>query len=141
LKADSKYFLYALVLVFFVIVAFSYLTVNILELFELGFAISFGIFVSAVAVSMFLLWKFAKTVEDVGFKKRIKVSEIKEGDVPTDFKVWEGITKEQIKELKKSKKKYVWIKEGVRFAPAFTFALIFTLFFGEGFLWLLGLMG
>jgi prepilin signal peptidase PulO-like enzyme (type II secretory pathway) len=80
---------------------------------------------------MFLLWKFVKVVEEVGFKKKIPVSQVRIGDVPLDFKVWEGVTEKDLAKIKKSGKKYIWIKEGVRFAPAFPLALLFTIFYGD----------
>jgi Flp pilus assembly protein protease CpaA len=83
------------------------------------------------SLALFLLWIFTKTVEDVAFKKRIPVSKLKVGDVLLESKVWEGITEKELKKIKASRKKFVWIKEGVRFAPTFPLALIFTLFFGD----------
>ena len=74
-------------------------------------------------------------MEEIGFKKRIPISELKVGDVPVDYKVWEGITEKELKKIKRSGRKYIWIKEGVRFAPAFPLALLFTLFFGDAIIW------
>lgn len=85
------------------------------------------------SVGLFLLWIFVKTVENVAFKRRIPVSKLKVGDVLLENKVWEGITKKELNKIKKSGKKFVWIKEGVRFAPTFPLALILTLFYGDVF--------
>jgi Flp pilus assembly protein protease CpaA len=82
-------------------------------------------------IGLFVVWRFAKAVEDVGFKKKIPVSKLKIGDVLIDSKLWEGITERQLKKVKKSGKRFVWIKEGVRFAPAFPLALLFTLLYGD----------
>lgn len=49
----------------------------------------------------------------------------------------EGITEKQLREIKKSGKRFIVIKEGVRFGPAFPLALLFTLFYGDGILFLL----
>ena len=84
-----------------------------------------------LCTGLFLLWKFVKVVEEVGFKKKIPISQLKIGDVPLDFKVWEGVTEKDLTKIKKSGKKYIWIKEGVRFAPAFPLALLFTIFYGD----------
>jgi len=81
---------------------------------------------------LFFVWRFSKTVEEVAFKKKIPVSMLREGDVLLESKVWEGLTKEQVKKIKKSGVKHVWIKEGVRFGLAFPLALLFTLFVGDG---------
>jgi prepilin signal peptidase PulO-like enzyme (type II secretory pathway) len=88
-----------------------------------------------ISSGFFLLWKFVKTVENVGFKRKIPMPQLKVGDVPLDYKIWEGITEKELKKIKGSGKKYVWIKEGVRFAPAFPLALIFTILVGDGIIW------
>jgi hypothetical protein len=41
-----------------------------------------------------------------------------------------GLTKDQVSKIKKMKK-YVLIKEGVRYGIVFPLALLFTLFFGD----------
>jgi len=84
-----------------------------------------------VFFSLIFLWKFVKVVEDVGFKKRIRVSELKVGDVLLQSKRWDGITKDELMKIKKSGKKFVTIKTGVRFGPVFSLALLFTLFYGD----------
>jgi len=93
--------------------------------------------IGIASAGLYILWKFVKAVENVGFKKRIPVSKLKVGDVPDYYKIWEGITEKDLLKIKKSGKKYIWIKEGVRFAPAFPIALIFTLLFGDGILFLM----
>ena len=98
---------------------------------------TFTIFVVTIGLAsagLYILWKFVKAVENVGFKKKIPVSKLRVGDVPDYYKIWEGVTEKEIRKIKKSGKKYIWIKEGVRFAPAFPIALIFTLAFGDGIL-------
>ena len=65
--------------------------------------------------------------------------ELKEGDVPDGSKLWEGLTKEQVKEIKKSGKKYVVIKDGVRFAPVFTLALLAAILLGDIVFWVVRL--
>ena len=97
----------------------------------------FGFFVILGTFGFFLFWKFAKTVENVGFKKKISVSKLREGDVLESSRIWEGITKEQLRKIKNSGKKYVKIKDGVRFAPSFSLALIFTYFQGDAIFWLI----
>lgn len=87
-----------------------------------------------LTISLFFVWKFVKAVENVGFKKRISVRELKVGDVLLESKVWEGITEKELRKLKRSGKRYVIIKEGVRFAPAFPIALLITVLFGDALL-------
>lgn len=119
---------------------FSIINYSILTL--LAYPINYlSIFQNAIipvvaAIALYSIWRFAKAVEDVGFKRKIPISKLKVGDVLIDSRVWEGITEKQWKIIKKSGKRFVWIKEGVRFAPAFPLALAFTLIYGD-FLFLL----
>lgn len=107
------------------------------DLFPLIDMIFFGVTIVLASIGIFLLWKFVKVVENVGFKKKIPLSKLRVGDVPLDYKIWEGITEKELKNIKKSRKRYIWIKEGVRFAPAFPLALAFTILVGDGILWLI----
>ncbi|MEM5879388.1 MAG: prepilin peptidase [Candidatus Aenigmatarchaeota archaeon] len=93
-----------------------------------------SLLISLLCLGLFLLWIFTRTVEEVAFKRRTPVSKLKVGDVLLESKIWEGITEKELKKIKRSGKKFVWIKEGVRFAPTFPLALIFTLLFGDGIL-------
>jgi len=92
----------------------------------------------SLATFIYFLYKFVRIVERVGFRRKIKVSELKEGDVLEDSKIWEGLKKEEVERIKKSGKKYVTIKEGVRFAPVFFISLIFTISFGDFIFFVLG---
>ncbi len=74
-------------------------------------------------------------------KKRIPVSKLRVGDVLLSSKLWEGITEKELKRIKRSGKRYVRIKEGVRFGPAFPLALLFTIYFGDTILFLIRAMG
>jgi len=87
-----------------------------------------------LTMALFLVWRFAKAVEEYGFKKKIPVSKLKIGDMLLEERKLIGVTEKQLKKIKKSGKRYVWIKEGVRFAPSFVLALIFTLIYGDGIL-------
>jgi hypothetical protein len=88
-------------------------------------------FLSLVAFGLIILWIFSKAVEETIFVKRIPVSKLKVGDVLLESKRWDGITEEEIRRIKESGKKYVYIKTGVCFAPAFSLALIYTFLFGN----------
>lgn len=99
-----------------------------------------SLFITSCAVGIFLIMKFARAVENVGFKRRIPISKLRVGDVLLDSKVWEGITEKELKKIKRSGKRYVRIKEGVRFAPAFPIGLLFTLYFGDAILFLVGVI-
>jgi Flp pilus assembly protein protease CpaA len=88
-------------------------------------------FLSLAAFGLIILWIFSKTVEETIFVKRIPVSKLKVGDVLLESKRWDGITEKEIRRIKESGKKYVYIKTGVCFAPAFPIALIYTFLFGN----------
>jgi len=107
------------------------LTVVVLILNTVGF-IEPLMLMSTFLISLFitLFWKYAKTIEDVAFKRRIPVSKLREGDVLFESKKWIGLTKEEVRKIKKTRKSVV-IKEGVRFAPAFPLALIITYYLGN----------
>jgi Flp pilus assembly protein protease CpaA len=91
----------------------------------------FSLFTVAITILFYVTIKFAKCVEEFGFRKKIPVSKLKVGDVLLEFKQFRGIKKEEIMRIKKSGKKYVWIKFGVPYALTFPLTLIFTLFFGD----------
>ncbi|MEM5766526.1 MAG: prepilin peptidase [Candidatus Aenigmatarchaeota archaeon] len=94
--------------------------------------LSNSLLILSLILGLFLVWIFVKTVEDKAFKRRVHVSKLKVGDVLLENKIWEGITEKELKKIKRSGKKFVWIKEGVRFAPTFPLALILTLVYGDG---------
>jgi preflagellin peptidase FlaK len=137
LKASSK------IILTFNITLISFFILLILlfskyyEFFSLSDAITLVLTILLVSSGLFILWKFVKIVEEIGFKKRIHVSQLKVGDVPLEYRIWEGITEKELEKIKKSGRKYIYIKEGVRFAAAFPLALIFTLLFGDGILFLM----
>jgi len=85
---------------------------------------------SVSSIALVILWLFSRSVEK-SFVKRIPISKLKVGDVLLESKRWDGITEEKLREIKKSGKKYVYIKTGVCFAPAFPIALIYTFLFGN----------
>ncbi len=140
IKANAKMLLVLNVIITTGLLLFGSIVLRNFIIMSFVQMIRFEITIVLAIFGMFLIWRFTKTVEDVGFKKRISTSELREGDVLLDSKVWEGLTLEQIKKVKASKKKHVWIKEGVRFGLAFPLALLFTLFIGDGIMLLLSLV-
>lgn len=93
-----------------------------------------------VTISLFIVYKFARAVENVGFKKRIPVKKLRVGDMLMKTRKLEGATQSQVRKIKKSKMKYVWIKDGIRFIPAFPLALLFTIYYGDAILFLFRLL-
>ena len=100
--------------------------------------IYFGFFFTCVFISLYLpfmfliglfplLYIYAKVIEKV-MKKKIKISELKEGDVLAGKEIY-GLKAEEIKNLRKTKK-FVEIQDGVRFTMVFSLTLLFVYFFG-----------
>jgi len=132
-KASSNFLLLGVATIFFTFLFANWYFSSIVML-DATYAFWYAGLAASLFVVLWFVWKFVKTVEDVGFKKRIPVSKLKVGDVLVQSKQWEGLTAEEVRKIKKSGKKYVVIKEGVRFGLAFPLALLFTLYFGDGIL-------
>ncbi len=87
-------------------------------------------------IFLLILWRFIKIVDTQVFKKEISTKDLKEGDVLVDdVKVGkkklkagliEGLTKEQVKLIKKHHKK-IRVLDAIRFGPVFFLALVVTL--------------
>ena len=93
-------------------------------------------FLTSLVLNMFVLmtllvlfWRYAVVLEKHVFKKKIPTSKLKVGDV-LEKGNWIGLTERQIKNLRKQKR-YVVIKDGMRFVPVFAIALVITLLFGN----------
>jgi Flp pilus assembly protein protease CpaA len=136
-KASSK-FLFLSFASFLIFIFFSsyYIFTTFFEFVPLSFIVKFSLLISFLTLIFFLIWKFARIVEKVGFVKRISVKKLKVGDILAESKYIEGITEKELRKIKRSGKKFVKIKTGVRFAPAFTLALLFTVFFGDALIFL-----
>jgi len=138
LRASSRLLLFGSIGLFIIFFLANYYIAKTF-LYEANYSMLLvnSFFPSILTIALFLVWKFAKTVEEYGFKKKIPVSKLKVGDMLLEEKKLVGITEQQLKKIKKSGKRYVMIKEGVRFATAFPLALLFTLYFGDAILLLL----
>ncbi|MEM5870211.1 MAG: prepilin peptidase [Candidatus Aenigmatarchaeota archaeon] len=131
-KSSSKIIVFSFLLLFSVTFFINSQLFKIYKIpFELASIIFNSLLICFLTICLFLLWVFVKSVENVAFKKRIPISKLKVGDVLLESKVWEGLTEEEVKRIKRSGKKFVWIKEGVRFAPSFPLALLFTFYYGN----------
>jgi len=87
------------------------------------------LFLPFLLVFVLLFIFYTKVIEERVFRKRINVRDLKVGDVILDGR-WRGLREEEIEEIK-SRRKYVWIKEGVRFAPVFLFVMLISIFYGD----------
>jgi Flp pilus assembly protein protease CpaA len=92
---------------------------NVMQMAMLPFLLTF----------ILLFSYYAKIVEKNLFKRKVKTSELREGDVILDGR-WRGLTKKEIAEIRR-KGKYAWIKEGVRFAPVFIITMLISIFYGD----------
>ncbi|MCD6477898.1 MAG: prepilin peptidase [Candidatus Aenigmarchaeota archaeon] len=134
LKGDVKEFsIFTTVIIVstFMISLFFWYTLGTYEIMIMAPIILMGI-------SLYILWKFLKTVEEVGFRKKISTRNLKEGDMlgedlpklNLNSKIIRGLTKEEIKKIRKVRKT-IWIREGVRFGPVFCIAAIVTFLYGN----------
>jgi hypothetical protein len=92
------------------------------------------------ALSFVVVYRFAQSVENFGFRKRIPVSKLKIGDMLLDSKVLVGVDRKTINRIRGSGQRWVWIKEGVRFIPAFPLALLFTMLYGDAISYLISIL-
>ncbi len=86
------------------------------------------IFLFSFLTVMIFFWRYALVLEKNVFRKKIRVSKLKKGDV-LEKGNWVGLTEADIRKMKKSS--YVTIKDGVRFVPVFAIALVVTLLCGN----------
>jgi len=105
--------------------------------FSISFIIDFRfVFISGVILLFPILFVFAKAIEESCMIRNVNVKDLTEGEwLYRDVKVgkrvikssWEGISKQDVKFLKKHKKT-VFIKVGVPFTPGFLIGFIVLLF-------------
>lgn len=124
LRKNKRYFL----IPFAALALFAALTFYFISL---GYAVNTAapLQIFAALFLLLLFWRYAKVVEEKVFKRRIPTSRLKAGDVLEEMN-WVGLTKQQVASIRK-RKKYVVIKEGVRFVPVFFLTLLATLLFGN----------
>ena len=80
-------------------------------------------------ILLVLFWRYAVVIERRVFKKKIPTGRLSVGDVLENGN-WVGLTERQVRKLKREKR-YVVIKDGMRFVPVFAIALVLTLLFGN----------
>lgn len=106
--------------------------------FFAGNAFFFPAMMSLLLFLLLALFKFAKVVEEVGFYRRVPVSKLKADDmIGEDLpklgiykKIIRGLTPQEVAGIRKAKK-FVLVREGVRYSIVFAIALAFTLLFGS----------
>lgn len=80
-------------------------------------------------VLLVLFWRYARVIEKKVFRKKIPVSKLKVGDVLESSK-WVGLTEQEVKKLRRTKR-FVIVKDGMRFVPVFAITLVLTLLYGN----------
>ena len=98
------------------------------------FSISFLTFI------LIFFHKFSRTIEESFYMRipvrKLKIDDMLGEDIPS-LKLYKkyikGLTEEQVKLIKK-KRRYVVVREGIRYGIVFPLTLLFTLFFGDFFL-------
>ncbi len=91
----------------------------------IGSLIEFSLLAFGISFILVAFCYYARVVENTAFIKRVHVSKLKVGDVLYRSKTWRGLSKGEINALKR-KKRFVLIKEGVRFGPVFPIALLIS---------------
>lgn len=81
----------------------------------------------AIFAGFVLFADYTKVIENHIFRKKVLTKNLRPGDVVFGAK-WTGLTK---KDIKKIKKRYVIVKEGVRLAPVFLITFLLTILFGS----------
>ena len=141
-KATSRVFLAAAATLFVAFAAINFMLYKSFGMrLDAAALVSNSLLPVFATAGVFLVWRFARAVENVGFRRSVPLSRLRVGDVLENSKVWEGMTAADIKRIRKSGKKAVRIKEGVRFAPAFPLALLFTLYAGDAIMMVLRFLG
>lgn len=78
---------------------------------------------------LMLFWRYALVIEKKVFRKKIPSGKLKVGDVLDNSK-WVGLTEKDIRKIRREKR-FVVIKDGMRFVPVFAIALVLTLLYGN----------
>jgi len=103
-----------------------------------------GIFIILVCI----LFAFSKSIEKISMIKEINSRDLREGDwLAESIRVkgkkfdyrWEGLSKIDLKLLRKLKRK-IKIKDGIAFVPSFFIAFIFYLYKEQIINWILGII-
>jgi hypothetical protein len=114
----------------------------LLSIIFLNFNLLFSLLLLLFSV-LVVFYKFSKIIEQAFYRKipvsQLKVDDMLGEDIPR-LKLYKkhikGLTKGQVDKIKKTKR-YVVIREGIRYGIVFPLTLLFTLLFGDLFLFLI----
>ncbi|MBI4163804.1 MAG: hypothetical protein HY512_03000 [Candidatus Aenigmarchaeota archaeon] len=100
---------------------------SLFYLFTIGYEFTgYILYLPLAFVGLVVLSDYSKVIEKFVFKKKVLTKNLRPGDVILNGR-WTGVTKQEIKRIKT---KYVWIKEGIRFAPVFLIAFLLSVLTG-----------
>jgi hypothetical protein len=97
----------------------------------------FLIILGLVVLLFPILFVFAKSIEESCMVKAISPYDLTEGEwLYKDIRVgtqkisanWEGVSKEELRQIKKNYKRKVLIKQGIPFTPSFLFGFLFLIY-------------
>ncbi|MCK4550911.1 MAG: hypothetical protein KAT91_03075, partial [Candidatus Aenigmarchaeota archaeon] len=131
------------------LIIFRIFSVNAVRAKEM-LAAQIVVFVVFVFV-VFFFYRFAFVVDNFCFRKKVRVDDLKEGDVLAEdmsvgkskysSKLFIGLEKTDIEKIiTANPKKQVWIKEGIRYGPTFFFTLLTLWLFGDVLFLILGIV-
>lgn len=109
----------------------------------LGFLESIFFFIGILIFILPYMYIYAKAVDESCMIKRVKTSKLTEGDwLYKDVRVgqkvikatWDGLRKQDITQLKK-KHKFVLIRQGIPFSPAFLISFLILIYFWQTGIW------
>ncbi|MFH0752471.1 MAG: A24 family peptidase [archaeon] len=125
----------------YILVVCSVIAVAMIPFMDEMLSRIFLVILAVILLLYYVLFIFIRALERTVMYKRLLVSKLVVGDwVAKPVKVGNriicserdyGLTQKQIIELKHNGVKYVLIKDGMIFVPAFVFGLIFSLVFGD----------
>lgn len=125
----------------YALVALAVVSVAMIPLMREFFTKVFLVVAAVSFVLYYVLYVFIRALEDAVMCRRTPVSELAIGDWVCEDVVVRGkticrrrdfgLTAEQIGQLNKHRVRFVMVKDGMAFVPAFVFGLVFSLGFGE----------
>lgn len=116
----------------------AFITAMIFSLRSAPPSLAFAAAFPALIFFVVIFTHYGRYIEKNLFKRRIPVGMLRTGDVPIGGK-WRVLNRNEVASLKR-RGGYIWIKEGIRFAPVFVITLVVTLLAGDLFSMLFGLV-
>lgn len=115
---------------------YIYISISIIIFFLGASLFVFSVFLESfilflvgfLLIGITLFTYYSRSLEKLAFKRKISVKDLREGDVLVENR-WKGLTKKDIVKIRKDRE-WVYIKEGIRFAPVFIITQLVTFLYG-----------